>query len=1243
MKRGFVLSLDAVIAGTIIIVLLLFMANSTFDFISPETAYKRLYTSSKDAVFVMENAKMSSIYDMLDAQFIASCSITEDELNYSIMDMIGYFWSERNDECTRNLTAFVHENIFNYTRGFAVYIDGNLIYSSGAPSGDYISRVSTIVSGYEKQKVARGYISKVYITKATRTDSEYAYFGGYVGDGNITRYIELPEDANVTEFYMEADFGSNFSLYFNGKYAGFYNVTTVNMSADSFTVCNETYRYYFCENLTAGRNVITLNFTDSDNSYIGGGYLRVKYKTSEISEALTSQNRTKRQMLPGIKGIINLYSSFYAPGDIYGMEMFFHYKNNLSVNGEGVPVYIVLGSTEVYRSNETGEISATLNNTLLSSYLNYSNISKITVPLRIGTESFISEYGIGRSDSVLITDRSGSMNNCDVDSTTCMFPDCSSSSGCQNVRLDVAKEVDKAFVQTLLNVTGNRAGLNGYGTTVCSAYDMSNDTASLESQIDSYDYDCGCTCISCGILKAIELMETDPVVATLIERKSAWFYNSSYPSGVPDVDSEGDKWYEENYNDSSWNNATAIIGFENSPYSPNVDSPVANNGGNYYFRKRFNVTSTSDIGFAELYILADDAAEVYINGILVFNDTLTHQAKYWNRGGVIFEDGFESGTLSNWEIDSNSDGGVVDIDNEPRSGSYNVKFHGDGSSPNEMWIQKTLNLSGRENVYLSYFWTTEDLESADHGFLDLYNGSWQTAVREYGLDNGRLSYPDYTSNPLEYAWENIKLDDYGLADNFTIRFRSTAVHSERWDTFLIDEVSVKERIKINSSVFKNGENVIAVKLRNDDADSAKFDLELNYTQKRYKAITVMSDGGANTEVNGRPCAYSSSSDNPAKDEAVELACKARDEYGMTVYSIAFGSGAYTDTLVKAACWNCSANDWLSGEGPDNCSRFYQSNTAEELMSIYTSIASDIANATYKAQTLRVSDDVSLDNILYPDSYLLFNYTAPLEQFSYGEVRITFESPSLGESSGPELITDSATGTKEGWFTIPANSTVIDAKATSYSSSYWTDRLWVNSSSTPNQNWTRVFWLANFSGDYETLGDPYIIHIPPEYLSPEGNNSIRLGVGLVPENGSGASPDSRVIYTISMGGVGLVGYSGVFPKLNGSTVTVWSDTDGDGTADVSSVVSVGPNPSDAFDPSNDSIDDAFMRLLDKLNFIYDANDTSYGSGTASDPYDGVNATNPIDFEITSEISFSSNYISNVPSLWGPAMLEVRTWM
>ena len=44
-----------------------------------------------------------------------------------------------------------------------------------------------------------------------------------------------------------------------------------------------------------------------------------------------------------------------------------------------------------------------------------------------------------------------------------------------------------------------------------------------------------------------------------------------------------------------------------------------------------------------MYVLADDNAEVYLNGHLIDSDTVEHNAQYWNRGDdAVFFDDFES-------------------------------------------------------------------------------------------------------------------------------------------------------------------------------------------------------------------------------------------------------------------------------------------------------------------------------------------------------------------------------------------------------------------------------------------------------------------------------------------------------------------------------------------------------------------------------------------------------------------------
>ena len=67
----------------------------------------------------------------------------------------------------------------------------------------------------------------------------------------------------------------------------------------------------------------------------------------------------------------------------------------------------------------------------------------------------------------------------------------------------------------------------------------------------------------------------------------------------------------------------------------------------------------------------------------------------------------------------------------------------------------------------------------------------------------------------------------------------------------------------------------------------------------------------------------------------------------------------------------------------------------------------------------------------------------------------------------------------------------------------------------------------------------------------------------------------------------------------------------------------------------------MKLLDALNFIDDINEGSFGDGSAGNPYDGINQSNPIDLEISENFEFKADYVSQITSLWGPALLEIRT--
>jgi len=119
--------------------------------------------------------------------------------------------------------------------------------------------------------------------------------------------------------------------------------------------------------------------------------------------------------------------------------------------------------------------------------------------------------------------------------------------------------------------------------------------------------------------------------------------------------------------------------------------------------------------------------------------------------------------------------------------------------------------------------------------------------------------------------------------------------------------------------------------------------------------------------------------------------------------------------------------------------------------------------------------------------------------------------------------------KEGWFNVSDQMKVVDARITSYSSDYWTDRVYVNSSKTGT--WSNVYWLGDYGNDYKILGDPYIVQIPVDKIT-SGNNSIRIGTGTSPAIVTGGSPDDKVIYTVRIRG--SVPYGDVFNTSENAT-------------------------------------------------------------------------------------------------------------
>ena len=648
--KGIVFSLEAIMAISLLIIFAIVISFiGTTSFIQHQT-YERFHYSSQDAVELLTKTKVSFVVDKFPAiKDLKERGILRDEdLDKSLLDVIGSLWVNGSVEEARNIT----ESILNLTvpenLGYEVSMDGTSVAKRDKPVKSLLSVSKTTVSGYAIGKPVEGYTARAYLEKILgKNTASYFYFGGFVGQGNLTAIIrDIPLDASISSIYIEGSFGSNFTLYINKSFCGIFNKSSTGYFAvDSFLITdgnclNKINKGY------GNETAFDFNFTSSDINlkFIGGGYIKVTYDTTEFA---SPRSNVYRYYFPGIYGLINLYDSFYLPGTLnetLGMRIHLHYYNNLTAGGVGVPMFLNIGGIEVNRTNATHEQIIDLSFENISEKFGgkdnlIRNVSNRTVPIRFGSEEFQAYGGVGLADAVLITDISGSMNSDDVvcnksweistrsyegiyairnkligdNRYACIYrnvtlisggnisfwwrvssqansdyllfcldlPTCSLSTYTQRIsgsigwtnvrvnlvsgnheirwcyakdgsgsggsdvgyvdlilvndsrgtifredfedtvldgwyfssnvayfycrRLEVAKDVDFVFVDTVLNVSGNRVGLVSYNTTVSSTHSISNDSTTLKGNISQYVAG-GCTCISCGINRAIQML-----------------------------------------------------------------------------------------------------------------------------------------------------------------------------------------------------------------------------------------------------------------------------------------------------------------------------------------------------------------------------------------------------------------------------------------------------------------------------------------------------------------------------------------------------------------------------------------------------------------------------------------------------------------------------------------------------------------------------------------------------------------
>ncbi|MBI5149140.1 VWA domain-containing protein [Candidatus Pacearchaeota archaeon] len=489
-KKAYFFTADALIA-MILILSVIYLVPQTY--ISSTASYSAL---QEDVIKVLSNLRIDEVNNSYVKELISSGEIKK--TNVSVIEQISEFWVTGKRGQAQNLTREMLASL-NESDNVGLWLSNQFIYGKNRTAmeiADERKVAEELISGVETGKAVEGYSARAILRKGDKT--AIRYLGGYVGDGNSSLVINLEKFQSVSSAYMELTTNTNFYLYINGQPAGEFAASPNSFTPVKYNISQLTYFRNDTNNIEFRAGTVNTTL------FIAGGYIKVIYKTKEISYTYPV-----RYEFPGIDWAINLYDSFYVPAVVNYMFAYIHYKSNFTT-------YMNIGNATIFEKNSSIEEKINLTNENFSSKLNYNDISLKTVPLRFGLREVerVVGYG-GNADVVLITDLSGSMEwRLDREENGNTITNCSDPALYYSTtkRISLAKCLDKYFISSIINFTGNRVALSAFYGDASSPYKgrvyeegLTNNASYLRSKVDLYNPQGG-TCICCAINDAYKIL-----------------------------------------------------------------------------------------------------------------------------------------------------------------------------------------------------------------------------------------------------------------------------------------------------------------------------------------------------------------------------------------------------------------------------------------------------------------------------------------------------------------------------------------------------------------------------------------------------------------------------------------------------------------------------------------------------------------------------------------------------------------
>ncbi|MBD3260279.1 MAG: VWA domain-containing protein, partial [Candidatus Altiarchaeales archaeon] len=515
MKSGYAFFLDALVALAFAIVVVVSLTGVHLKSRDTQvTDYKRLHYMSEDALDVLNKN--------------------------GVLEQVGERWASGDMEGAANVSYKFLEKMIPQGVAYELKVGDEVIAENASRAerdrAKSLTHASRLMAGYGKDQPTRGYASRAILIKIdNKTDYRYTYFGGFIGQGNITFFSPLlPSDADVEGVCLEANAGSDFKLYRGeSEHLKDFDVDTVvgdniSMNVDDASG-NNCLDAADLSSFDGGQpQKLRIEFDDPDviNHYLGGGLLRVRYRTSEMLDYQPLME--EKHYFPGVDSVINIYDGLFLPANTKDVNVHLELQTPqtvfMNINGK-----TVLNTTQNFPG--VVQVIDLDNEDLFDSGLFLTDWGNgKTIPLRIGLQNITGFISAQKpADVVLITDVSNSMNQ-EIGSALWgverSMAEIETLLGAEDTgelqktrRIDLAKYYDIEFAKIISNQSymsgeGNRLALVSFareaeaeGKTPYMFINNQSAEAMTPHILNYTPIEGYGTCICCALNKAYELIE----------------------------------------------------------------------------------------------------------------------------------------------------------------------------------------------------------------------------------------------------------------------------------------------------------------------------------------------------------------------------------------------------------------------------------------------------------------------------------------------------------------------------------------------------------------------------------------------------------------------------------------------------------------------------------------------------------------------------------------------------------------